>query len=145
MVNRPQNILKSIIGEKHAFVVGAPKFCGPAHETTREKSTIMKFSQKIVKYTNRPAVRVCKKNAFFELFLNFCGSAKKTADLAGKEVSPLRGACHGVLALSMFYLLRKKKRGPRLIYRYLRSLQYWENCEFFRKNRPCLRRNFQKI
>ena len=138
MVNRCQNILKSIIGEKHAFVVGAPKFCGPAHGTTRKKSTIMKFTQKIVKY--RPVVRACKKTPFFLLFLDFREVRGETADLDGKEVSPLRGACHGVLALSMFYLLRKKS-GPRLIYLYLRSLQYWENCEFFRKHRPCLRRS----
>ena len=37
---------------------------------------------------------------------------RKTAILSGKEVSPLRGGGHGVLALCMLYLLRKKSEAP---------------------------------
>ena len=45
---------------------------------------------------------------FGDFFWIYVVSAEKTDDLIGKDVSPLRGVFHGVLALSMFYLLRKK-------------------------------------
>ena len=53
-----------------------------------------------------------KKHVKIACFLMFLEATEKTAILSGKEVFPLRGGGHGVLALCMLYLLRKKSEAP---------------------------------